>query len=278
MYPTILGPSALTVNITKKIENSSIFIQWDTVDDSLTTTYTITWTRAGGRLQVATLIEQTSYTITGLTLDTFYSITVSAANKCGSAPEFVTGIILPSSSTTVSPTDASSSSIINPPTDTSSIKISAATVTNTHNTAITIPTSLISPTFNTDSGTIATTSSDVTATTSMNPTIIITTIATTASTTTATSTNTTTTTTGITFSNVTSTATMSPTTTLNIPTTSSFSTASTTVVGPTINTSGSATFSNIVSPTSSANDSSPANTTGESFIVTTRIQRDDYVI
>ena len=76
------------MNVIKNIESSSIVLQWDTVDDSAATIYTITWTRAGGGLQVATLIEQTSYTITGLILDTVYAITVSAANRCGQGPEF----------------------------------------------------------------------------------------------------------------------------------------------------------------------------------------------
>ena len=85
------GPYALTVSITKNTESSSIVVQWDAVDDFLTTTYTITWTsERDHNLQSATLNEQSSYTITGLTLDTVYSITVIAANKCGHGPEIVT--------------------------------------------------------------------------------------------------------------------------------------------------------------------------------------------
>ena len=82
------------MNIIKNIGSSSIVVQWDVVDDSLTTSYTITWYRAGGGLQVATLTKQTSYTITGLTLDTVYTIGVSATNRCGQGPEFRTRIIL----------------------------------------------------------------------------------------------------------------------------------------------------------------------------------------
>ena len=80
------------MNITRNITNSSIIAQWDAVDDYLTTTYTITWTSERDGVQVATLIEQTSYTITGLTLDTVYTITVNAANRCGQGPEFRTSI------------------------------------------------------------------------------------------------------------------------------------------------------------------------------------------
>ena len=82
-----------SVNITKKNERS-IVLQWDAVDDFLITTYTVTWSRVGGGLQVATLTEQTSYTITGLTLNTVYTISVTAANMCGSGPEFFTAYIL----------------------------------------------------------------------------------------------------------------------------------------------------------------------------------------
>ena len=91
-FSVFTGPPALTVNVIQNIKRSSIVVQWDAVDDSLTTTYTITWTRAGGGLQTATPAEQTSYTITGLTLNTVYTITVSAANMCGSGPEFSTTV------------------------------------------------------------------------------------------------------------------------------------------------------------------------------------------
>ena len=90
-----IGPPALTVNIIENIESLSIVVQWDTVDDSLPTTYIIIWTDEGDLFEVAILTEQTSYTKTGLTLDTVYTITVNAANKCGSGPEFSTSISFP---------------------------------------------------------------------------------------------------------------------------------------------------------------------------------------
>ena len=76
------------MNIIKNIESSSIVVQWDAVDNSLPTTYTVTWTDEGDLHEVDTVQEQTSYTITGLTLDTVYTITVTAANRCGGGPEF----------------------------------------------------------------------------------------------------------------------------------------------------------------------------------------------
>ena len=87
------------MNVTKNITNSSIVVQWDAVDDFLPTTYTVTWTDGRDDIQVATLTEQTSYTITGLTLNTVYTITVTTANMCGNGPEFSTSISFSSDTT-----------------------------------------------------------------------------------------------------------------------------------------------------------------------------------
>ena len=82
----------------KNITNSSIVVQWDAVDDFRTTTYIVTWTseRELSNIQSATLKEQSSYTITGLTLDTVYTITVTASNECGQGPEYVTSVLFSS--------------------------------------------------------------------------------------------------------------------------------------------------------------------------------------
>ena len=89
------------MNIIKNTTNSSIVVQWDDVDDSLTTTYIVTWTseRDLKSVQVKALIEQSSYTITGLTLDTVYAITVTANNKCGQGPQYTTIVSLTTDST-----------------------------------------------------------------------------------------------------------------------------------------------------------------------------------
>ena len=91
-----IGPSALEVSITRKIMNLSVIVQWDEVDDSLLTNYTVIWTSDGTNfVQSYTLIEQSSYTITGLTLDTVYTITVTASNICGQGPEYSTSVLFP---------------------------------------------------------------------------------------------------------------------------------------------------------------------------------------
>ena len=87
-YHKFTGPPALRVNIIKNITNSSIVVQWDAVDDFLHTTYTVTWTDDRDLHEVAILEEQTSYTITGLILDTVYTIFVVARNDCGDGPDF----------------------------------------------------------------------------------------------------------------------------------------------------------------------------------------------
>ena len=81
------------MNVIKSFKDSSIVVQWDEVDDFLLTTYTVTWTSNGtNSIQSHSLIEQSSYTITGLTLDTVYTITVTAANRCGQGPEYLTSV------------------------------------------------------------------------------------------------------------------------------------------------------------------------------------------
>ena len=65
------------------------------MDDSLATNYTVTWTSETDRTLLMDNTMETSYTITGLTLDTVYIITVSAANRCGQSSEFNTSILFP---------------------------------------------------------------------------------------------------------------------------------------------------------------------------------------
>ena len=173
IYTCFTGPSALTVNITKNIENSSIIVQWDVVDDYLTTSYTVVWTsERDHNLQVVTLTEQSSYTITGLTFDTIYTIFVIAANRCGTGPEFTTSISLSADTTSttssISPTVTTST---NPMTIMSTANPNAATVTTTDVTITDTTTTVTTIT----SSTIATTStiqlrlSTTTTSIKMNP-------------------------------------------------------------------------------------------------------------
>ena len=122
---TYVGPPALTVNITKHTESSSIVVQWDEVDDSLTTTYVITWTseRDLNNVQAKTVEEHSSYNITGLTLNTVYTITVYATNRCGQGPEHSTSVSL----TTDAIFSSTSTAITNTMTITSTASLSTST-------------------------------------------------------------------------------------------------------------------------------------------------------
>ena len=92
----LTGPSALKVTTTRNIGDLSVVVQWDEVDDFLPTNYTITWTSDGTNpIQSHSLIEQSSYTITGLTLDAVYTITVTATNRCGTGPEYRNSVLFP---------------------------------------------------------------------------------------------------------------------------------------------------------------------------------------
>ena len=94
------GPPALTVNIMKNTESSSIVVQWDEVDDFLPTTYTVTWSSERDHIvHLVNIEEQSSYTITGITLDTVYTITITTTNRCGNGPEYSTSVSLTTDAT-----------------------------------------------------------------------------------------------------------------------------------------------------------------------------------
>ena len=94
----VTGPLALKVSIMTTIESSSIVVQWDAMDDSLITTYALTWFSSARDL-VSHRTEQTSYTINGLILNTVYVIIAFAMNSCGTGPKFTTSVILSASTT-----------------------------------------------------------------------------------------------------------------------------------------------------------------------------------
>ena len=131
------------MTITKNTESSSIVVQWDEVDDSLHTGYIVTWTSERGRM-FKSLEEQSSYTITGLTLDTAYTITVKATNRCGTGPQYSTSVSL-TTDTTFSST-STITAITNTITiiSTASSSISTA-ITNSSTTTITTSIPMMNP-------------------------------------------------------------------------------------------------------------------------------------
>ena len=138
------GPPALTVNVMENTESSSIVVQWDEVDDSLPTTYLVTWTNERNHsIRVRTLEEQSSYKIAGLTLDTVYIITVTAYNKCGTGPEYNT-----------------------------SVSLTYGTFSSTSTTTVTTNTMAITSTASSSTNTALTKSSTIITTASMNPSTV----------------------------------------------------------------------------------------------------------
>ena len=140
------GPSDLSVSLEENIESLSVDLQWD-VNDFLTTTYTVTWDSAESSLEVMILTEQTSYTITGLILDTVYTITVTAANDCGSGPEYRNSIMLS--------TDVTSNTSRIIPSVTASTNSMNITITNSSSTIVTATTNPITISTNANTTTIA---------------------------------------------------------------------------------------------------------------------------
>ena len=146
-YVCFTGPPALNVNITNlNTENSSIIVQWIAVDHILPTTYTVTWTDDRDLFEAATVDEQTSYTITGLTLDTVYTITITPSNRCGSGQEFSSLLAY-----SVNPTIDTSTTTITIATTTSDV---TAIFTTTTTNVVTTPSSSITVSSPTNSATI----------------------------------------------------------------------------------------------------------------------------
>ena len=78
----------------KIFERSVIVVRWDEVAN--VSNYTVTWTSDGTNSTPShTLIQQSSFTLNGLTLDTVYNISVVASNSHCTGPEFITSVSLP---------------------------------------------------------------------------------------------------------------------------------------------------------------------------------------
>ena len=167
------------MNITTNAESSSIVVQWDIVDDFLITAYIVTWTSERDHiLHHVALTEYSSYTITGLTLDTVYTITVTASNRCGQGPEYKTSASLTVDFTsTISSISPTSVTIINPVTSTttpSSIIFTTAFTIASSSTSTTSTTFLIMDPSSTNTDSL--TNTVVSVTTSLHTTVTATTV------------------------------------------------------------------------------------------------------
>ena len=86
------GPSALHVVITRNIVALTVFVQWDVVDDSRPINYIVVRI---DNVYIHVLVETSPYRIGRLGLNRVSHITVTAANGCGTGPEYSTSVSFP---------------------------------------------------------------------------------------------------------------------------------------------------------------------------------------
>ena len=71
---------------TENITSESFVVLWDEVMDIFTITYNVTWYNESGIIGMVT-VNSPPYTVTGLTANTSYNVTVVAINTCcGAGP------------------------------------------------------------------------------------------------------------------------------------------------------------------------------------------------
>ena len=107
-YNADVPSGVMNVRIRDDITNESFVVLWDEVMDIFTITYTVTWYDDSGIIGMDT-VNSPPYTVTGLTTNTSYNVTVVAINTCcgagrASVPvEAMTNMREPTSSPTHSP-------------------------------------------------------------------------------------------------------------------------------------------------------------------------------
>ena len=65
-----------------KITNVSFVVHWDAIINQPVDRYIVNWTDGTNPMQTI-IVHKISYTVTGLTPNTTYTVTVAAVNKCG---------------------------------------------------------------------------------------------------------------------------------------------------------------------------------------------------
>ena len=81
-----LPNAVMNVRIRDDITSESFVVLWDEVMDIFTITYNVTWYNDSGIIGMDT-VNSPPYTVTGLTTNTSYNVTVVAINTCcGAGP------------------------------------------------------------------------------------------------------------------------------------------------------------------------------------------------
>ena len=85
----------MNVSISEK-KNNSFTVEWDRISDVFPITYTVRW--YGGDIDYNATTDDLSYTVTELTSNTSYNVTVVAINTCcGAGP--VSDVVMVTTST-----------------------------------------------------------------------------------------------------------------------------------------------------------------------------------
>ena len=111
-YNADVPSSVMNVRISDDITSESFVVLWNEVMDTFTITYNVTWYNDSGIIGMDT-VNSPPYTVTGLTTNTSYNVTVVAINTCcGAGPvsapvEVITNMREPTSSPTHSPGNVS---------------------------------------------------------------------------------------------------------------------------------------------------------------------------
>ena len=84
-YNVDIPSGVVNVRIRDDITNESFVVLWDEVMDIFTITYNVTWNDESGIIGMDT-VNSPPYTITGLSANTSYNVTVVAINTCGAGP------------------------------------------------------------------------------------------------------------------------------------------------------------------------------------------------
>ena len=86
-FNTDIPSAVMKVRIMEEdITGGSFVVRWDEVMDIFTITYNVTWYGDSGIIGMNT-VNSPPYTVTGLTANTYYNVTVVAINTCcGAGP------------------------------------------------------------------------------------------------------------------------------------------------------------------------------------------------